>query len=187
MHKSDDSFCVADQEEEYNSPPSQQHDISHQTSGSEFVDGDQIMTINEEVQSIEFAPALFEAIRKMDGVTDRMIQRSLKPELNRKQVFKAKESAGKSGSFFFFSHDKKFLLKTMNDSEMKVFKEMLPQYINHLHKNKDSLLARIYGIFTVQMEDIYPVHILLMSNAAQAGKQVEKIFDLKGSIINREV
>jgi 1-phosphatidylinositol-4-phosphate 5-kinase len=64
-------------------------------------------------------------------------------------VFKAKESAGKSGSFFFFSHDKKFLLKTMNDSEMKVFKEMLPQYLNHLHKNKDSLLARIYGIFTV--------------------------------------
>lgn len=37
------------------------------------------------------------------------------------------------------------------------------------------------------MEDIYPVHILLMANAAQAGKQVEKIFDLKGSIINREV
>ena len=57
--------------------------MSYRTSGSEFVDGDQIMTINEEVQTIEFAPALFEAIRKMDGVTDRMIQRSLKPELNR--------------------------------------------------------------------------------------------------------
>jgi hypothetical protein len=37
------------------------------------------------------------------------------------------------------------------------------------------------------MEDIYPVHILLMANAAQAGKQIKHIFDLKGSIINREV
>jgi hypothetical protein len=64
-------------------------------------------------------------------------------------VFKAKESAGKSGSFFFFSYDKKFLLKTMNDSEMDVFQKALPEYFNHLRKNPDSLLARIYGIFTV--------------------------------------
>jgi 1-phosphatidylinositol-4-phosphate 5-kinase len=90
------------------------------------MDSDQIMTINEQVHTLEFAPALFEAIRNMDGITDKMIQKSLKPELNREQVFKAKESAGKSGSFFFFSYDKKFLLKTMNDSEMKVLKDMLP-------------------------------------------------------------
>lgn len=37
------------------------------------------------------------------------------------------------------------------------------------------------------MEDIVPVHLLLMSNAAQAGKSIEYVFDLKGSIINREV
>jgi hypothetical protein len=37
------------------------------------------------------------------------------------------------------------------------------------------------------MEELVPVHILLMSNAAQAGKLIEKVFDLKGSIINREV
>jgi len=28
------------------------------------------------------------------------------------------------------------------------------------------LLARIYGVFTVKMETIEPVHILLMANAA---------------------
>lgn len=32
-----------------------------------------------------------------------------------------------------------------------------------------------------------PVHILLMSNAAQCGKLIEYVFDLKGSMINREV
>lgn len=102
-------------------------------------------------------------------------------------MFKAKESAGKSGSFFFFSFDKKFLLKTMNDNEMYIFKKILPEYLNHLQNNPNSLIARIYGIFTVNMEELVPVHILLMSNAAQAGKLIEKVFDLKGSIINREV
>ena len=37
------------------------------------------------------------------------------------------------------------------------------------------------------MEGLVPVHILLMSNAAQVGKHVEYVFDLKGSEINREV
>lgn len=81
-------------------------------------------------------------------------------------MFKAKESAGKSGSFFFFSYDKQFLIKTMNDNEMEVFVEALPEYFEHLKSNPDSLLARIYGIFTVLMEDLTPVHILLMANAA---------------------
>jgi hypothetical protein len=48
-------------------------------------------------------------------------------------------------------------------------------------------MARIYGVFTVQMQDVVPVHILLMSNAAKCGKYVYKTFDLKGSIVNREV
>lgn len=102
-------------------------------------------------------------------------------------MFKAKESAGKSGSFFFFSYDSQFLLKTMNDNEKEVFVKCLTSYLNFLMENPDSLLARIYGIFTVNMEDLVPVHILLMSNAAQTGKHIEKVFDLKGSIINRHV
>ena len=32
-----------------------------------------------------------------------------------------------------------------------------------------------------------PVHLLLMSNSAQVGKDYELCFDLKGSIINRKV
>lgn len=46
-------------------------------------DDEQTMTINEEVKTTEYAPAIFEAIRKMDNVTDAMIQKSLNTELNR--------------------------------------------------------------------------------------------------------
>ena len=37
------------------------------------------------------------------------------------------------------------------------------------------------------MEDLVPVHLLLMSNSAQVGKDYELCFDLKGSIVNRKV
>jgi len=30
-------------------------------------------------------------------------------------VFKAGEGAGRSGSFFFYSHDRKWIVKTMTD------------------------------------------------------------------------
>ena len=75
----------------------------------------------------------------------------------------------------------------MNDREMKVFNDCLPEYLQHFRENPDSLLARIYGVFTVRMEELVPVHILLMSNAAQCGKMIEYVFDLKGSETNRKV
>lgn len=41
------------------------------------------MKLNEEVKVVEYAPAIFQAIRKMDNVTDEMIQESLDVQKNR--------------------------------------------------------------------------------------------------------
>jgi 1-phosphatidylinositol-4-phosphate 5-kinase len=75
----------------------------------------------------------------------------------------------------------------MNDNELKLFRLALPDYVLHLAKNHGSLIARIYGVYTVTMEDLVPVHLLLMANSAQVKGSVEYCFDLKGSLINREV
>ena len=116
-----------------------------------------------------------------------MIEESLSTDSNAKQLFKAKESAGKSGSFMFSSFDRRFLVKTMNNAEKKVLINSLPKYLDHLRKNPESLIARIYGIFTVQMEDIAVVHLLLMGNLFEYVGTKESEFDLKGSSVNREV
>lgn len=42
----------------------------------------------------------------------------------------------------------------MNSNEKKVFIDALPTYMLHLKKNPKSLIARIYGIFTVEMEEL---------------------------------
>lgn len=53
---------------------------------------------------------------------------SLSPKLNREMVFKAGEGAGRSGSFFFFSHDRKFIIKTMTKEELKLYLKLLPKF-----------------------------------------------------------
>ena len=78
-------------------------------------------------------------------------------------------------------------MKTMNNAEKKVLIKALPTYLDHLRKNPNSLIARIYGIFTVQMEDIAVVHLLLMGNLFEHVGAKESEFDLKGSSVNREV
>jgi hypothetical protein len=40
-------------------------------------------------------------------------------------IFKAGEGAGKSGSFFFFSHDHRFIIKTMSSGELKLISKIL--------------------------------------------------------------
>jgi len=51
---------------------------------------------------------------------------SLSPKFNRDMIFKAGEGAGRSGSFFFFSHDQKFVVKTMTSAELALVKKMMP-------------------------------------------------------------
>ena len=112
----------------------------------------------------------------------------MSPELNRDSVFKAGESQGKSGSFFFFSHDKNFIIKTMTDSDLYAFKNTFKDYFKNVSKYPNSLLARIYGIYSVKMEDMEPVHLILMGNTKKCeDKNIEHVFDLKGSFVNREV
>jgi|LauGreDrversion4_2_1035121.scaffolds.fasta_scaffold309269_1 hypothetical protein len=61
-----------------------------------------------------------------------------------------KESEGKSGSFFFFSHDQKFLIKTLTSSELNTFLgEFVISYYDHMINNPDTLLAKIYGVYTI--------------------------------------
>ena len=65
-------------------------------------------------------------------------------------AFAAGEGAGKSGSFFFATYDSKYLIKTMKSSEKKAFLDILDNYVLHLRRNPDSLITRIYGIFTIK-------------------------------------
>ncbi len=46
-------------------------------------------------------------------------------EENRDSIFRSGEGAGKSGSFFFFSQDNKFLVKTATNGEKNLLVALL--------------------------------------------------------------
>ena len=138
----------------------------------------------------ELSPEVFAYLRTLDDIGQSIIKNSLDPENNTKAVFKAGESQGKSGSFFFFSEDRDFIIKTMTESDLSTFKAMFKEYVSHVSRNPDSMLARVYGIYTVTMGDIVPIHLILMGNTKKTfdnDKMLKFVFDLKGSLVNREV
>ena len=104
-------------------------------------------------------------------------------------VFKSGGGDGRSGSFFFFSHDRKFIIKTMSSSELNLYLENLEKFKDHYKQNKSSLLAKIVGVFTVKTETLNKVHIMLMENCMQLNEpeNLRFIFDLKGSRVDRKV
>ena len=131
----------------------------------------------------------FARLMELDSISPQEMMKSLSLDDNRNMVFQAGEGAGKSGSFFFFSHDNRFLIKTLKGKEKKILLNMLDHYIDHIEKTSNkSLLARIYGIFTVKTNYFDPLDIIVMQNTCllESKSNDKMIFDLKGSTINRK-
>jgi len=70
--------------------------------------------------------------------------------LNKANIKKIRESSGKSGSFFFFTHDNNFVIKTITSSEIETMKNnLIKNYFEHMKENPNSLISRIYGIYEI--------------------------------------
>jgi 1-phosphatidylinositol-4-phosphate 5-kinase len=81
--------------------------------------------------------------------------KSVKAENNKMQIFKTNNyqkhgTGGKSGSFFFFTEDKKFIIKSLTKKEKKNLMTMLPNLVSHIEMtNGKSIISRVYGLFKV--------------------------------------
>ena len=45
--------------------------------------------------------------------------------------------------------------------------KILPEYVEHHRRNPDSLLAKIFGVFTIKKYGMGNVHVMLMENTLQ--------------------
>lgn len=95
-------------------------------------------------------------------------------------------SPGKSGSFFYFSRDYKYIIKTVHHSEAKFLRKVLREYYNHVRANPNTLLSEFYGLHRVKMPFGRKIHFVVMNNLFPPHKDIHRTFDLKGSTIGRE-
>ena len=77
----------------------------------------------------------------------------------------------------------------MFKDEFEIFMKAVPDYYDYLRYNPKSLIARIYGVFSVKMDDLEQIYLLLMGNTMKLENKnnLSYVFDLKGSMVNREV
>lgn len=97
---------------------------------------------------IDYSPSIFYRIRLMYGVTNQEYQRSVGPEsllgnlvMGRLNSLTELGSSGKSGSFFYFTEDSKYMLylgkymiKTISVLEAKFFRRILKNYYSHVKR-----------------------------------------------------
>ncbi|PFH38335.1 hypothetical protein BESB_006760 [Besnoitia besnoiti] len=100
----------------------------------------------------DFAPDTFECARELAGVTEQDYRSSM---CRTDFSFIEFESNSKSGQFFLFSHDGKYLIKTISLREVKQVLKILPAYTDHLLSNPNSLLTRLFGLHRVEIYKRY--------------------------------
>ncbi|KAK6540336.1 Phosphatidylinositol-4-phosphate 5-kinase [Orbilia ellipsospora] len=95
-------------------------------------------------------------------------------------------SPGKSGSFFYFSRDYKYIIKTIHHGEHRYLRKILRDYYNHVTQYPDTLISQFFGLHRVKIPFGRKIHFVIMNNIFPPHKDIHMTFDLKGSHIGRE-
>ena len=129
----------------------------------------------------DYAPWVFRHLRskfKLDPA-DYLIS------LTSKYILSELGSPGKSGSFFYFSRDYKYIIKTIHHAEHKLLRKILRDYYAHVQHNPNTLISQFYGLHRVKVPYGRKIHFVVMNNLFPPHRDIHQTFDLKGSTVGR--
>ncbi|EME48429.1 hypothetical protein DOTSEDRAFT_67468 [Dothistroma septosporum NZE10] len=130
----------------------------------------------------------FDALRRKCGVADRFIE-----SLSRCLKFDSK--GGKTKSLFLRTLDNRFIIKSLQEVELKAFTKFAPDYFNFmsytLFHGVPSVIAKMFGLFQVNIRNPatgvdFSYYLLVMENLFYE-RNPNRRFDLKGSMRNRKI
>ena len=129
----------------------------------------------------DYAPRVFRELREHFGISAQDYMLSLTSEYVLVEMF----TNSKSGSFFFYSSDYRFVLKTCTKREAAFLLAALPQYHRHLMDNRFTLLCRFFGLHRVSSRSGKRVYFVVMGNVFPVDRSIQERYDLKGSTRDR--
>ncbi|KAI0016561.1 SAICAR synthase-like protein [Xylariomycetidae sp. FL0641] len=130
----------------------------------------------------DYAPWVFRHLRALF----RLDPADYLMSLTGKYILSELGSPGKSGSFFYFSRDYKYIIKTIHHAEHKFLRKILKDYYNHVTDNPNTLLSQFYGLHRVKMPYGKKIHFVVMNNLFPPHRDIHTTFDLKGSTVGRD-
>lgn len=152
------------------------HKLVFDITGNELTPG-----VKYDFKFKDYAPWVFRNLRESFKIdpADYMIS------LTDKYILSELGSPGKSGSFFYYSRDYRFIIKTIHYTEHKFMRKVLRQYYDHVVANPNTLLCRFYGLHRIKLPHGSKIHFVVMGNVLPANRDVHFTFDLKGSTFGR--
>ncbi|GLE02810.1 hypothetical protein PINS_up011674 [Pythium insidiosum] len=130
----------------------------------------------------DYSPDIFRQIRRRFSIDSADYMVTLCGQFN----FIEFMSNSKSGQFFFYSHDGRFMIKTQTKEESKFLRRILPHYYKFVMENPNTLITRFYGMHRVKMHHIRrKMHFIIMASVFDTPLEIHARFDLKGSTVGR--
>jgi 1-phosphatidylinositol-4-phosphate 5-kinase len=130
----------------------------------------------------DYAPWVFRHLRSIF----RLDPADYLMSLTSKYILSELGSPGKSGSFFYFSRDYKYIIKTIHPAEHRELRKVLHEYYQHVKDNPNTLLSQFYGLHRVKIPYGRKIHFVVMNNLFPPHRDIHKTFDLKGSTTGRD-
>ncbi|CAK0830353.1 unnamed protein product, partial [Prorocentrum cordatum] len=152
---------------------------------------------------IDYAPMVFQRIRLSFGIDTDEYLHSVGPEqllgnmiLGNLSSLSEQTSEGKSGAFFYYTADGKYMLKTVSKAEYRTLRRMLREYYDHLQNNPQTMLVRFLGLHCLSvMEQLrgtetmlhstQKMYFVVMANMFNTPVEIHRKYDLKGSWVGR--
>jgi len=130
----------------------------------------------------DYSPWVFRHLRTKFGLDPADYLMSL----TSKYILSELGSPGKSGSFFYFSRDYKYIIKTIHHGEHRFLRHILRDYYTHIEDNPNTLISQFYGLHRVKTPFGRKIHFVVMNNLFPPHRDIHQTFDLKGSTIGRD-
>jgi 1-phosphatidylinositol-3-phosphate 5-kinase len=130
----------------------------------------------------------FDALRRRCNVADRFNE-------SMSRCLKFDSKGGKTKSLFLRTLDSRFIIKSLQEVELKAFSKFAPDYFNFmshtLFHGVPSVIAKMFGLFQVNIRNPntgvdFSYYLLVMENLFYE-RTPNRRFDLKGSMRNRKI
>lgn len=130
----------------------------------------------------DYSPLPFAYLRRMFGVNEFEFHHSVCGNASFIEFI----SNAKSGQFFFYSSDGKYMIKTMTNTESKFLRRILPHYFRHCAQNPNTILTKFLGMYRVKLYHLRRrVKFVIMNSVFDTDRVLSSFYDLKGSTTGR--
>ena len=167
-----------------NTCPDKLHPVDTEFSGIEKAVTTHFATPDFPLQNFEYkayAGTIFTRLRYHYSIPDAVYLNSVAGE----QGYADFIANSKSSSFFFYTFDGAYMIKSMTQDEVSFLRlHLLRRYYSHLIAHIDSLLIKIFGLYRI-VKNGRKTYFMVMKNVFFGDKPIHVRFDLKGSTYGR--